>query len=1175
MQLSNVIRRIATFHQSGEGVWVENSTRFPCQRFRSETWGFRIRLCLGHFILLTVSADEIPPVYISEIMPVNRSTIESPGGDYPDWIELHNSTSETLSLDGWFLTDDEDDLRKSRLTDVSIEADGYRVLFATGTNIPSNAEAAFRLDAGGEYLALVSPDGSVAHALDTFPRLYADESYGLETRESELVPGYFKRATPGAANRDSRSGRVADTVFSIDRGFHTEPFDVRIQTSTPGATIYYTTDGRAPGPGNVFTGPIGRIYDAASPVAINTTTVLRAAAYHEDLMPTNIDTQTYVFPMEVTRQSDAPEGFPDQWQGADYGMDQDVRHLPLIAGDPGLNEVSAREVIADSLLALPTLSLVLDAEDMFGRTRGIYHNTEERGMDWEKPVSVEWINPGDESGFQIDAGLRMQGFTSRNPSRNPKHSLRLLFREIYGDTKLRYPVFGPLAATDFDTLVLRSNAQDAWVYDSAGNRVGQFVRDEWNRRIQLAMGHPAAHGTWVHLYINGLYWGVYNPTERPDASFLASYLGGAPENYDVIKNHEELLDGSFDSYAEVRSEIQINPNSFASGYQDFTNNANYFALLGRRADGTMDPTGEALIDVSNLIDYMIHNMYSAAQDWPGNFYMGYNRRPATGGWRFFSWDNEHGLKGNVGENRTLEHRRDEDSPTKFHHPLRNNAEYRLLFADHLHRAFFNGGPLFVDAERPEWNPDSPENNRPAALWMEVTGTIKQALIAESARWGDYRRTTPYTVDDDFIPLRQNLLDNWFPRRSAIVLEQFRDQGLYPDLEAPRFSRPGGYVGSGATLTMTSRDLPSIFAPGGVIYYTTDGTDPRLVGGDVNHAHAMKYEPGEALVLDRSVTFRARLLKDGEWSAFSEVEYRVGLSPASRENIRISEIHYHPANPTEEEAAAGFEDDDFEFLELWNPTEERVDLDGLTVAGGVRFVFPSNSILEAGQRIVVVRNSDAFAMRYGDEPDVAGEFSPGKLNNGGETIWLVDKGSETIWRVTYDDKAPWPTKADGAGHSLVWHGRDPVDPTNWSASGEIHGTPGRGEENDGVLFSEWLDGRDPLADPDGDGYVLLHDFVLGRDIGRSTGALRIDANPSRIRVEATIRQNTPGVEVVLERSDAGQTWVEAKNLPKGTAERGNGLETVFFEFDLGETNMGFYRLRFLVKEVEAKAGIEGK
>ena len=288
---------------------------------------------------------------------------------------------------------------------------------------------------------------------------------------------------------------------------------------------------------------------AGEGIDISSTTTLRAASFREGFRPSDVVTQTYIFPNDVVNQPDRPDGFPTSWQGWDYGMDQDADHLPLIAGDEDLTTGDAKETIANALLALPSMSIVMNMDDLFARPNGIYYNPEGRGGRWERAASMELIHPdGSNEDYQINCGIRVQGFTSRNPSRNPKHSLRLVFRNEYGSGKMRYPLFGQDAAREFDTLVLRSNSQDAWVYDSTANRAGQFIRDEWNRRTQLRMVRASAHGTWVHLYLNGLYWGIYNPTERPDANFMETYFGGSSDDYDVLKNHEEVIDGNSSAY---------------------------------------------------------------------------------------------------------------------------------------------------------------------------------------------------------------------------------------------------------------------------------------------------------------------------------------------------------------------------------------------------------------------------------------------------------------------------------------------------------------------------------------------------------------------------------------------------------------------------------------------------
>ena len=186
--------------------------------------------------------------------------------------------------------------------------------------------------------------------------------------------------------------------------------------------------------------------------------------------------------------------------------------------------------------------------------------------------------------------------------------------------------------------------KDAWVYNTNDNRQGQFIRDEWARQTQLAMGQPAAHGTWVHLYINGLYWGLYNPTERPDATFNASYVGASKDDFDVIKNHEEVIDGEIDAYRELLTAIQNDPRNFSRGYRDLSGDAAYQRLQGNNPDGTRNPDFPVLIDVSSLIDFTIVGAYAAAIDWPGNYYMARDRSESSSGFKFFMWDNEHGMK---------------------------------------------------------------------------------------------------------------------------------------------------------------------------------------------------------------------------------------------------------------------------------------------------------------------------------------------------------------------------------------------------------------------------------------------------------------------------------------------------------------------------------------------------
>jgi len=103
------------------------------------------------------------------------------------------------------------------------------------------------------------------------------------------------------------------------------------------------------------------------------------------------------------------------------------------------------------------MSLVMTMDDLFDDDDGIYSNPTKDGIDWERPCSVELFYPdGSDDGFQVNCGVRIYGGVGRNEEFRKK-TFRLLFKGMYGPTKLRYPIFGEEAADEFDTIILRAS----------------------------------------------------------------------------------------------------------------------------------------------------------------------------------------------------------------------------------------------------------------------------------------------------------------------------------------------------------------------------------------------------------------------------------------------------------------------------------------------------------------------------------------------------------------------------------------------------------------------------------------------------------------------------------------------------------------------------------------------
>jgi hypothetical protein len=530
--------------------------------------------------------------------------------------------------------------------------------------------------------------------------------------------------------------QVADTKFSRHTGFFESPFTVEILSKTAGAKIYFTTNGAEP---TAFT---GSFYSA--PIRIATSTVLRAAAFKDGLEPSGTDTQTYLFLGDVVKQTGA--GFPPTWgtnEGkpvlADYEMDPEI-----------VNHPAYHDELVPALKSIPTMSIVMAPVDLFEAKRGIYANPKESGADWERPASVALIFPDGREGFHINCGVRIQGGWNRRPEESPKHSFRLVFRKKYGPGKLKFPLFSDAGLREFDTLILRGGCNNTWLHwSSEERRRGDFIRDQWMRDTLRAMGHPSARGIFVHLYLNGLYWGLYNPSERPSGPFIAAHQGGQPEDYDV-RNGKHILEGDDKAWKRLLSLANA-------------------GVTGERAFAEV----QELLDVPELIDFLIANFYGANADWDreSNWYAARRRIP-PGQYRFFVWDGERTLENIDANSMGFD---DDESPPRLFHKLRENAEFRRVFAARARQHLTNGGAL------------TPDNA--AERYRKWAKEIESAVVAESARWGDYRRDAHpykmgpyelYTRDDHWRREIDRLLKEYFPKRTEVVLRLFREAGLYPN-----------------------------------------------------------------------------------------------------------------------------------------------------------------------------------------------------------------------------------------------------------------------------------------------------------------------------------------------------------------------------------------------------------
>lgn len=835
----------------------------------------RSLLCL--FILLClpssiVHAELSKKIIINEILASNSSIgLKDKDGESSDWIELYNPGNGTINLSGWSITDSETKHQKWTFPSVSIASGEYLVIFASGkdyTNPSSELHTNFSLSASGEYLGLLEPDGTISDEYaPAFPAQITDVSYGYY--DDELT--FFETPSPGREN--TMEGQAQTPIFSVTRGFFDEAFTVTLSVSDPETKIYYTTDGTRPSAKSTL---------YSNPVSITTTTPLSAISISGENV-SRIVTHTYFFIKDIAKQTQTPAGYPDRWGvlGSGSGTTGYSKY-PAGSRAPAhyamntevTEDAKYKDYIEEAFLSLPSLSLVTNPGYFFSDKDdedegGIYIHTGTTnrtgtsvaiGAGWERPISLEYYEPTTEKQFQINCGIRIHGAASRQPEKTTKHSFRVYFKKEYGSGKLNFDLFEKkTAVTKFDHLVLRAGFGCSWMHHEAAQREDAlYATDAFLKYLQRDMGHLSAHNRFVHLFINGLYWGIYDVSERVSNKMMEAYFGGGEEDYDV-RNHDGLVDGTETAWNQMVS-------------------------LGQKGDYNGLKSAK-LLNMENYIDYILINVYVGNRDWGNNnWFATRNKSGLEDGFLFYCWDGENSLRSSSDAIISTDWRF-KSTPLRYilfgtsdketNAALSQNQEFRLLFADRVQKHFFNGGSL------------TPE--RASEIFESLADMLDYPVILESARWGNNRRdymkpnsgaVALYTRNDHWLPLKNKTISSYFPARTNVVYNQLKAVGLTGDLDAPVFSSKGGSIEESVTLSITTAK--------GDIYYCTDGSDPRVQGTGEISSKAVKYT--SSMSISQDCTVKARAKNGTTWSPVNEVSFKVKNTSSLPNADPISQIN---------------------------------------------------------------------------------------------------------------------------------------------------------------------------------------------------------------------------------------------------------------------------------------------
>ena len=944
-----------------------------------------------------------PTVIISEFMADNAHGIQDEDGTRADWIELYNPGPLDANLDGWFLTDNAGNPSQWRFPAVSLGVNKYLLVWASAknrTNAAAPLHTNFKLAKSGGYLGLYDARTNVlSEFAPVYPLQTSDVSYGRDRVDPSLV-GFFTTPTPGAQNSTSGTGFAPAPVFSLDSGVYTNA-TVTLTLASASGTIRYTLDGTLPTTNSA-------VY--AGPMTFGTNATFRARVFQTNLWPGPVVARNYVFLDSTARDFNS--------------------NLPLLVMNTAGRTIVGN--IAPSQSRVPG-SVVLINTNATGR-----------------------CSLRDQPEFQGLAGLEIFGQTSSGFPKKPYNievqdelgndlAVSLLGLPAEADWKLRNPYSDKCMMNDFlgyelfekmghyscrrrfvEVFVASTGGRLTYPRDYSGIEV-LFERIERGQdRVDIAELTP---GMTNEPNISGGYIFKKDKDSTGDLNF--STLGGGGFSAQTLKIHEpKARDLTTVQLAWLTNYLgQMERCLYAANWLAATGTNHYSYYLdsdsfvdqhwiveftkqidGYRLSSYMQKDRNGRVKMEPIWDWNLS--FGNANYLDGGHYSGwyYNllgendhiwlRRLITGTTSGFSTSGDPDFNQRVADRWSV-------LRTNVLNGTNVNARIDELAAG-LAEAAVRDFAKFPRLGTYVWpNPDGPN-------------LVSSAVDGTTLTWDvDYATPTSYaTIISE--------MKKWVQGRYSWIDSQFTP--------APTLNHPGGQISPGFMLVLTG-------PAGATIYYTLNGTDPRLPGGGIAPGASSGTGP-ISIPINANVGVVARAKASGSWNSTWSGPAAATLYTALP-SLRITELMYNPEPPP---PGSTNNNDDFEFVELKNTGTNTLNLVGFRLTNGVTFTFTATNwitSLAAGQRVLVVKNFTAFASRYPTATNrVAGEYT-GNLNNGGEEIALAGPMGEPILDFTYDNQ--WYPLTDGQGFSLVV-----VDETaapsawttaaNWRASTYENGSP---------------------------------------------------------------------------------------------------------------------------------------
>jgi len=559
------------------------------------------------------------PVCINEICAKN-TTIAHEDGNFYDWVELYNRSSEEFDISGFGLSEKEKKPFKYVFPEGTVIGPGERFVVWCDKDKGQSDEtvASISLSADGETVILTSPDSVTADKV-TYGAIAGDISYGRVPDGSDML--CMLRMSMGSEN--SKDDIIVPAPeMSAESGFYSEAFDLEI-VSQGDMKVYYTLDGSEPDTGSLlYDGPV-RIDDiSAQENVISAIEDITFSKYSAPSSP--VDKAVVIKAAAADENGNMSETavrtfFVGYENKASYYSDMKV--VSVITDSDGLfSDENGIYVKGDTYRKW----LESDRYDPQTPTYSIPSNYTKHGSDWEREAVIQIFENGVQMASQ-NMGIRIHGGASRSTAQK---SFNVYARGRYGASKLKYDLFSGKNTSEYDNSVIKK--YDSFILRNAGNDASRLrFRDKLIQSLVSDLNFSVQAMEPCIVFINGEYWGQYEITERLCADYVTSHFGVEEDSMVLVKNgeYEDGNESLYSDYTELCSWVS-DPGV------DLTDEGNYLRL-------------EEMIDVQGYIDYMCAEIYAGNYDWGTNntalWKAEYDadNSYADGRWRFIMFDTEY------------------------------------------------------------------------------------------------------------------------------------------------------------------------------------------------------------------------------------------------------------------------------------------------------------------------------------------------------------------------------------------------------------------------------------------------------------------------------------------------------------------------------------------------------